>query len=130
MSRCDLREFAREGFQEMGRGVVMTHYDQDEVWYVTIEDLRRSLIDAPELEGLIECTGELVTDYDPEWEAVLLESGPEAVQVFWVRQDEVLTIGTLAFMPTMLLILLRVSLRTIEQRCVEDYHCHMEVAVR
>jgi len=79
----------------------MTQHDQDEVWYLTIEDLRRSLIDAPELEGLIECTNELVTDYDPKWEAVVLESSPEAVQVFWVREDDVIPIGTLAFVPTM-----------------------------
>jgi hypothetical protein len=88
---------AREGFRSAGRGVVVTFDDQDEVRYPTIEDLRGALADAPELEGLIEVARRAVETYDPDREAVVLESGPDAVSVFLVREADVVTLGTLAF---------------------------------
>lgn len=75
----------------------MTFYDLEDARYTTIEDLRGALAKAPELAGLIEVAGKAVASYDPEWEAVVLESGPDAVSVFLVREAEVVTLGTLAF---------------------------------
>jgi hypothetical protein len=57
----------------------------------------RAAANAQELAGLIEVTGEAVETYDPEREAVVLESGYDAVSVFLVREGEVVTLGTLAF---------------------------------
>jgi hypothetical protein len=62
-----------------------------------MEDLRGVLGKAPELAGLIEVAREAVGNYDPEREAVVLESRYEAVSVILVRETEVVTLGTLAF---------------------------------
>ena len=88
---------ARAGFLVAGRGVAVIFDDQEGVRYSTIEDLRGALAKAPELEGLIEVVREAVETYDPEREAVVLESGYDAVSVFLVREGEVVTLGTLAF---------------------------------
>jgi hypothetical protein len=93
----DLHDFAREGFLTAGRGVVVTFDDQDEVRYSTIEDLRGALADAPELEGSLGVAGDAVASYDAEREAVILESRYEAASVILVRETEVGTLGTLAF---------------------------------
>jgi hypothetical protein len=93
----DLHDFAREGFRSAGRGVVVTFDDQEDVRYSTIEELRGALAKAPELAGLFEVAANAVETYDPEREAVVLESRYEAVGVILVRETEVVTLGTLAF---------------------------------
>jgi hypothetical protein len=75
----------------------VTFDDQDEVRYSTIGELRVPLTKAPELTGLLRVAAEAVASYDPECEAVVLESRHEAVSVFLVREGEVVTLGTLAF---------------------------------
>jgi hypothetical protein len=71
--------------------------DQDEVRYSTIENLRGALAKAPELAGLIEVACGAVETYDPEREAIVLESCHEAVSVYLFREDDVVTLGSLAF---------------------------------
>jgi hypothetical protein len=75
----------------------VTFDDQDEVRYSTIGNLRVPLTKAPELAGVIEVAREAVGNYDPECEAVVLESRHEAVSVYLFREDDVVTLGTLAF---------------------------------
>ena len=75
----------------------MTFDDQDEVRYTAIGDLRVPLTKAPELTGLLRVAAEAVASYDPECEAVVLESRFEAVNVVLVRETEVVTLGTLVF---------------------------------
>jgi hypothetical protein len=48
-------------------------------------------------EGLIEVARKAVETNDPDREAVVLESGYDAVSVYIVRETEVVTLGTLAF---------------------------------
>jgi hypothetical protein len=67
------------------------------VRYSTIEDLREVLGKAPELAGLVQVAADAVGTYDPEREAVVLESLFEAVSVILVRETEVVTLGTLVF---------------------------------
>jgi hypothetical protein len=71
--------------------------DEDLERYSTIKDLREVLGKAPELEGLIRVVGDAVATYDPEAEALVLESRYEAVNVVLVRETEVITLGTLVF---------------------------------
>jgi hypothetical protein len=71
---------------------------RNEVWYATIENLRGALAEVPELEGLIGIAGAAVASYDPEREAVVLESGYDADSVHLVRAGEVVTLGTLAIL--------------------------------
>ena len=71
--------------------------DEDLERYSTMEDLRGVLGKAPELAGLIEVAREAVESYDPEREAVVMESRYEAVNVILVRETDVVTLGTLAF---------------------------------
>jgi hypothetical protein len=92
-----IRAHAREGFRSAGRGVVVTFDDQEDVRYSTIEELRGALAKAPELAALFEVAANAVACYDPEREAVVLESGLDAVSVFLVRETEVIALGTLAF---------------------------------
>jgi hypothetical protein len=92
-----LRAHARGGFLAAGRGVVMVSDERADFWYGTMEDLRGTLEAAPELAGLIEVARKAVETYDPDREAVVLESGYDAVSVFLVREGEVVTLGTLAF---------------------------------
>jgi hypothetical protein len=75
----------------------VTFDDQDDVRYTAIGDLRVPLTKAPELAGLIEIAENAVASYDPEREAVAMESRHEAVNVILVRETEVVTLGTLAF---------------------------------
>jgi hypothetical protein len=93
----DLRDFACEGLRSAGRGVVVTFDDQEDVRYSTIEELRGALAKAPELKGLIEVAGQAVASYDPQREAVVLESRFETVSIYLVRPGEVVTLGSLAF---------------------------------
>jgi hypothetical protein len=95
MSSDYLRASARDSFLSVGRGVVVTFDDQEDVRYSTIEDPRGALAKAPELAGLIEVAGHAVVSYDPERETVVMESGYDAVSVFLVREGEVVTLGTL-----------------------------------
>jgi hypothetical protein len=88
---------AREGFRTAGRGVLVTFDDETLERYSTMEDLRGVLGKAPELAGLIQVAPDAVETYDPEREAVVLESRYEAVSVILVRETEVVTLGTLAF---------------------------------
>lgn len=97
MINLSLRDPAREVFLALGRVVVVTFDDQDDVRYSTIEDLRGFLDAAPELAGLIQVAADAVETYDPAREAVVMESRYEAVSVFLVREGEVVTLGTLAF---------------------------------
>jgi hypothetical protein len=97
MSRDAALASAREGFLAAGRGVLVTFDDEAEERFSTIEDLRGALAEAPELPGLIEVARKAVETYDPDREAVVLESGYDAVSVFLVREGEVVTLGTLAF---------------------------------
>jgi hypothetical protein len=92
-----IRASAREGFRIAGRGVLVMFDDEDLERYSTVEDLREVLAKAPELEGLVQVAEEAVAAYDPEREAVVLESRYEAVSVILVRETEVVTLGTLAF---------------------------------
>jgi hypothetical protein len=75
----------------------VTFDDQDEVRYSTIGDLRVPLNKAPELTGLLRVAAEAVASYDPECEAVVLESRHEAVSVYLFREDDVVTLGSLIF---------------------------------
>ena len=75
----------------------MTFDDQDEVRYSTIGNLRVPLTKAPELTGLLRVAAEAVASYDPECEAVVLESRHEAVSVVLAHDADVITLGTLAF---------------------------------
>jgi hypothetical protein len=73
----------------------VTFDDQGEVRYSTIDDLRVSLAKAPELTGLLRVAAEAVASYDPECEAVVLESRHEAViwlaEMPWFKNVQVLT---------------------------------------
>jgi hypothetical protein len=71
--------------------------DEDLERYSTMEDLREVLGKAPELAGLIQVAADAVEAYDPEREAVVLESRYEAVSVYLAREDDVITLGSLAF---------------------------------
>jgi hypothetical protein len=97
MRSDDLHAFSREGFRSAGRGVVVTFDDRDDMRYSTIEDLRGTLDAAPELAELIQVAADAVETYDPEREAVVLESRYEAVSVILVRETEVVTLGSLVF---------------------------------
>lgn len=97
MSSVSLRFSARDTFRSAGRGGVVTFGDEGDVRYTTIKDLRGTLAKAPELAGLIEVADNAVMSYKPEREAVVLESRYEAVSVYLVRDAEVVTLGTLAF---------------------------------
>ncbi|HEX7550642.1 MAG TPA: hypothetical protein VF579_08720 [Candidatus Methylomirabilis sp.] len=92
-----IRASAREGFRIAGRGVLVMFDDEDLERYSTIEDLREVLGKAPELAGLVQVAADAVETYDPEREAVVLESRYEAVNVILVRETEVVTLGTLVF---------------------------------
>ena len=80
-----------------GRGVLVMFDDDHLEKYSTIEDLREVLGKAPELAGLVQVAADAVETYDPAREAVVLESRYEAVNVVLVRETEVVTLGTLAF---------------------------------
>jgi hypothetical protein len=97
VSRDAIRSSAREGFWTAGRGVLVMFDDETLERYSTIEDLQKVLGKAPELEGLIEVAREAVESYDPEREAVVMESRYKAVNVVLVRETEVITLGTLVF---------------------------------
>jgi hypothetical protein len=88
---------ARDGFRSAGLGVVMTADDRKEVWYATMEDLRVALLAAPELEGPVSGAEEAGAGYDPETEAVVVESRHGAVSVVLVREADIITLGALAF---------------------------------
>jgi hypothetical protein len=75
----------------------VTFDDQEEVRYSTIGDLRVPLTKAPELTGLLRVAAEAVASYDPECEAVVLESRHEAVSVVLIREAEITTLGSLVF---------------------------------
>jgi hypothetical protein len=92
-----LRASAREGFRTAGRGVLVMFDDETLESYSTMEDLQGVLDKAPELAGLIEVAREAVGNYDPEREAVVLESRYDAVNVVLVSETEVVTLGSLAF---------------------------------
>ena len=77
--------------------VVMVSDDEGEARYSTIEWFRGALADAPGLAGLIGVAGEAVATYDPEREAIVLDSCQEAVSVFLVRDAEVVTLESLVF---------------------------------
>ena len=47
--------------------------------------------------GLVQVAADAVGTYDPEREAIVLESRYEAVNVVLVSESEVVTLGTLAF---------------------------------
>lgn len=91
------KSISLDGFRFTGRGVVVTFDNGDEVRYSTIENLRGALTDAPELEGLLGVAGNAVASYDPETEAVVIDSRHEGISLYVVRADGVETLGTLAF---------------------------------
>lgn len=76
---------ARDGYLSVGRGVVMTTDDREEDWYATMEDLRVALFAAPELEGPVRDAEEAGAGYDPETEAVVVDSRYEGVSLYLVR---------------------------------------------
>jgi hypothetical protein len=92
-----IRASAQKGFRIAGRGVLLMFDDEDLERYSTTEDLREVLGKAPELAGLIQVAADAVASYDPEREAVVLESRYEAVSVVLVRETEVVTLGSLVF---------------------------------
>lgn len=97
MSRDAILRSAREGFGLAGRGVLLIHDNPDDERYSTIDELRVVLAEAPELAGIIEIACAAVASYDPEQEAVVLESRDDAVSVVLVRIADVVTLGSLVF---------------------------------
>jgi len=85
LDRREIVNLAKEAFREHGRGFVLMLDDREKPRYGFQPELEKKLGDAPDAKALIESAVLAVESYDPEREAVVIDSRPDGVfaMVIW-----------------------------------------------
>ena len=99
--RASLVESGREGYGIAGRGFILSMDDEDEDRYVTLDELRESLRNEPEMLGLLDAAKATYDTYDPETEALVLVSQEEAIHVLLADRAGLRVLGQIDFFTAM-----------------------------
>ncbi len=91
--RPELLRRAREAYREHGRGFVIMHDGREEGYYGLGAELEESLAEECDSRGLLEVARRAIEGYDPEREAVLIDSRPEGIYVLIVGEKGSRTLG-------------------------------------
>jgi hypothetical protein len=91
--RTDLLRRARDAYRAHGRGFFVAHDGREERHYGLLEELEENLAEESDARGLLVVARKAVEGYDPEREAVLIDSRPEGIYVLIVGEEGSRTLG-------------------------------------
>lgn len=91
--RTEILRRGKEAFREHGRGFVVVHDGREERHYGLLEELEENLAEESDARGLLIVARKAVEEYDPEREAVLIDSRPEGIYVLIVGEKGSRTLG-------------------------------------
>lgn len=97
LDRHEIVKLAKEAFREGGRGFVSMLDDREKPHYGFLPELKEKLGAEPDAKALIESAVIAVESYDPEREAVVIDSRPDGVfaMVIWKRGTRI--VGKILF---------------------------------
>ncbi len=98
--RTGLLRRADEAYRERGRGFLVAHDDRVEPHYGLAEELEENLAEESDSRALLAVAHKAIEEYDPEREAVLIDSRPEGIYVLIVGERGSRTLGEFLWVKT------------------------------
>jgi hypothetical protein len=89
----DFLRRALEAYRKHGRGFTVAHDGREEAHYGLAEELEENLAEESDARGLLLLARKVLAEYDPEWEAVLIDSRREGIYVLVVGEEGSRTLG-------------------------------------
>ncbi|MGE5346340.1 MAG: hypothetical protein ACM3JH_10320 [Acidithiobacillales bacterium] len=93
--RAELLRRARDACRAHGRGFIVAHEGREERHCGLLEELEENLAEESDARGLLIVARKAVEEYDPEREAVLIDSRPDGICVLIVGEKGSRALGTL-----------------------------------
>jgi hypothetical protein len=103
MPPLDRREIvirAKEAFQKYGRGFLLMLDDHENPRYGSLPELEKRLGDDPDAKALIQSAVTALESYDPEREAVVIDSRPDGIFAMVVWKHGLRIVGKILFETT------------------------------
>jgi hypothetical protein len=92
-TRPELLRRARDAYHAHGRGFTIAHEGREEAHYGLPEELDDALAEESDASGLVAVARTAIEEYDPEREAVLIDSRSDGILVTIVGENGPRTLG-------------------------------------
>ncbi len=100
VDRAEIMRRAKDAFREHGRGFVVVMEDREEPHYGFLPELEELLEGEPEAKTLLDAAFVALELYQPDREAVVIDSRPEGIYVMVVWASGVWTVGEIVWSRT------------------------------